>query len=127
LTLENPVLGARRLAAALPAEFDEPALSLPLPASQVTGTLLQEGRPVPHAEVSLVALRDGSAVAWGTTRGDGSFTTAFLPAGAYSLTVDGRPVRTVNVEGSAIDLGSVPLEGGASSAGTDTEVGAPQP
>lgn len=99
------------LATTLPTGFEKAYLSLPLPATAITATVVRNDEPLAHVRVDLVSLETNANFAWGSTGGDGSFSASFLPAGSYRLLVDGRPVQTITLEeGAPLDLGLVAID-----------------
>lgn len=92
----------------LPADQDSPFVRLPLPSTEVRGTVKRGDEPVIGQAVQLRSLSDGRPVARGKTDIGGSFGLPFVPPGTYLLAVDGQPLQTVRVEtGRATDLGTI--------------------
>ncbi len=96
--------------AVVPAGYGDPALALPLPAASVRGVLMRGDEPGRELQVSLAGSPGGGELASALADGNGAFEIPFLPAGIYSLAVEGRPVQTVEVrDGQPLDLGAVQL------------------
>ncbi len=90
----------------VPADFRDPVLELPLPATQVLGRL--ETAEVERAlEVEVVPLSSGAPrAAWAVADREGGFRIPFLPPGAYGLVADGALLATFQLaDRQALDLG----------------------
>ena len=94
----------------LPADDDRSLIELPLPGSAIHGTLVA-GKPTSVGRVlHIVAAGDGTVQASALIVGEGGFAVPFLPAGLYTLLVDGRPIRSFTLAPDREeDLGSVSL------------------
>ena len=98
--------------AVVPGDYGDPALTLPLPATSVSGLLRQGEAPLPDRAVSLVSAGAGLGAASTVADGQGAFQIPFVPPGVYTLHVEGRPLRVVEVsEGTSLDLGILHVPG----------------
>ncbi len=96
--------------AVVPAAYEDPALVLSLPATSVRGVLALGDRPGSDLQVTLVGGAGGGDRASALADGQGAFEIPFVPPGAYSLAVEGRPVRSLGLrDGESLDLGAVRL------------------
>jgi hypothetical protein len=96
--------------AVVPADYGDPALTLPLPATSVSGLLRRDETPLPDRAVSLVGAGLGAAST--VADAQGAFQIPFVPPGVYTLHVEGRPLRVVEVsEGAPLDLGILHVPG----------------
>lgn len=93
----------------IPADFAEPAITLPLYSTGVSGVLRRGERPLARAELVLIAASGGSTAAAVRTGEGGAFSIPYLPPGLFTVVADGQPVRTVEVGDDAVDLGSIPV------------------
>jgi hypothetical protein len=96
--------------AVVPADYSDPVLTLPLPATSLRGALMSGKAPLQERAVSLVGAVGGSGVASAVTDDRGAFEIPFAPPGVYSLAVDGKPAQVVEVrERRPVDLGVLQL------------------
>jgi carboxypeptidase family protein len=94
--------------AVLPKGDNRRSLDLDLPSAAVRGVLAVGGKPAAGRRLELASAADSSLRASALTAADGSFAIPFLPPGAYTLLVDGKPQRPVALAaGDARDLGLV--------------------
>ena len=96
--------------ALLPADFSASALTLPLSAALVTGTLRRGEAPAAAEPLLFVSTADGATVAKARTDDRGGFVVPYVPPGTYSLVAGQRPLQTFAVpQGGTVPLGMVPL------------------
>jgi hypothetical protein len=105
--------------AVVPASYGDPALTLPLPATSVRGVVTRGDQPAQDLQVRLMDAAGGGDRASALADRQGAFEIPFVPPGVYSLAVEGRPVRTLELRaGESLDLGAVRLPDTNRSAGS---------
>jgi hypothetical protein len=91
----------------LSASESRTTVAIALPKTRVIGALTQAEGPIANAAIQLVSPPFGPR-AWALSDSTGGFAVPFVPPGAYSLVVRGKPIRPVVVTPDLLtDLGTI--------------------
>lgn len=93
--------------AVVPADYADPVLTLALASTRVSGTLFKGDQPLTDQGLDLVGVAGGRMASAVAGQG-GGFEIPFVPPGVYSLTVEGKVARVIEVrDRETVDLGVV--------------------
>ncbi len=93
--------------AVVPADYADPVLTLPLALTRVSGTLFQGDQPLADQGLDLVGAAGGGTASAVAGQG-GWFEIPFVPPSVYSLTIEGKVARVIEVrDRETVEIGVV--------------------